>query len=225
MGEITRRNFINGTLVAAGSSMLAHEVQAQQQADAPALYPPELTGLRGSHPGSNTHAHDKAWGRRSDFGTPTDLEEAYDLVVVGGGLSGLAAAHFFRRKHGDGAKILVLDNHDDFGGHAKRNEHTVDGKLRIGYGGSQTLVEPGEAGKRGSEPVAGRGRRPEAFRDRLRLGLLSPARAVGPDLLRQGHLWCRPGCAASLLQLPQLYRRPSAGKTLERGGGAAGAVE
>jgi spermidine dehydrogenase len=61
--------------------------------------------------------------------------------VVGGGISGLAAAPFFRKANPD-ARILILDNHDDFGGHAKRNEFDVDGKTLIGYGGSQTLESP-----------------------------------------------------------------------------------
>ena len=51
----------------------------------------------------------------------TELDEDYDLVVVGAGLSGLAAAHFYREQR-PAARILLLDNHDDFGGHAKRNE-------------------------------------------------------------------------------------------------------
>jgi spermidine dehydrogenase len=68
-------------------------------------------------------------------------EERYDLVVAGGGISGLSAAFFYRRANPQ-ARILVLDNHDDFGGHAKRNEFTVDGRLLIGYGGSQSIDSP-----------------------------------------------------------------------------------
>jgi spermidine dehydrogenase len=68
-------------------------------------------------------------------------DERYDLVVVGGGISGLAAAWFYRRTHKD-ARILILDNHDDFGGHAKRNEFMLDGRLVIGYGGSQSIDNP-----------------------------------------------------------------------------------
>jgi spermidine dehydrogenase len=75
------------------------------------------------------------------------LKESYDLVVVGGGISGLSAAYFFQRKYGTDKKVLVLDNHDDFGGHAKRNEHTVNGRTIISYGGSQTIVEPKHASK------------------------------------------------------------------------------
>jgi spermidine dehydrogenase len=60
---------------------------------------------------------------------------------VGGGLSGLAAAHFYRKQNPK-ARILILDNHDDFGGHAKRNEFQLGSRTLIGYGGSQTLQEP-----------------------------------------------------------------------------------
>ena len=152
MTKITRRDFINGTLVAAGTALIPSCTKKDSATRAmaaldPSYYPPGLTGLRGSHPGSNDHAHALAWGGKTDWGPVKKLPEYYDLVVVGGGLSGLAAAHFFRQKHGAAAKILILDNHDDFGGHAKRNEHMVDGALRISYGGSQTIVEPKHADK------------------------------------------------------------------------------
>lgn len=64
------------------------------------------------------------------------------MVVVGGGISGLAAAWFYRRAVGQQARILVLDNHDDFGGHAKRNELAVGLSTFIGYGGSQSIQSP-----------------------------------------------------------------------------------
>jgi spermidine dehydrogenase len=149
VNDITRRDFINGTLMATGGAMLPLEVsgQAAMAALDPSYYPPALTGLRGSHPGSNDHAHARAWTGKSEWGTTTRLPEVYDLVIVGAGLSGLSAARFFQQKHGADKKILILDNHDDFGGHAKRNEHTINGKLRIGYGGSQTIVEPRHASK------------------------------------------------------------------------------
>jgi spermidine dehydrogenase len=144
MGDITRRDFINGTLVAAGTSMLPVSASGQGVLG-PSYYPPARTGLRGSHPGSNDHAHSLAWSGRSDWGSTTDLSEHYDLVVVGAGISGLAAARFYQQEHGPNKKILVLDNHDDFGGHAKRNEHTIDAATLISYGGSQTIVEPEDA--------------------------------------------------------------------------------
>ncbi len=108
----------------------------------PLYYPPALTGLRGSHLGSYTHAHSRAWAKKSDWGPTTELKEEYDLVVVGGGISGLSAAFFYQQEHGRDKKVLILDNHDDFGGHAKRNEHTVGDDTRLTNGGSQTLVSP-----------------------------------------------------------------------------------
>ena len=147
MSKIARRDFINGTLMAAGASMLPFRStsQAVMAALKPEYYPPALTGLRGSHPGSEKNAHNRAWTGQTDWGPTTDLKEEYDLVVVGGGLSGLSAAYFYQQEHGRDKKVLILDNHDDFGGHAKRNEHTIDGIPRISYGGSQSLVEPNHA--------------------------------------------------------------------------------
>jgi len=147
LSKIARRDFINGTLVAAGASMFPFKSSSQAVIAAlkPEYYPPALTGLRGSHPGSNEHAHNRAWTRQTDWGSTTDLKEEYDLVVVGGGISGLSAAYFYQQQHGRDKKVLILDNHDDFGGHAKRNEHRIDGVTRISYGGSQSLVEPNHA--------------------------------------------------------------------------------
>jgi spermidine dehydrogenase len=105
-------------------------------------YPPALSGLRGSQPGSFEVAHELAREGRSDWGPLDDPDGAtYDLVVVGGGVSGLAAAYFYRRRN-PGARILILENHDDFGGHARRNEFRSGGRTLIGYGGSQSLAEP-----------------------------------------------------------------------------------
>jgi spermidine dehydrogenase len=134
--------------MAAGASMLPFEgtSQAAMAALEPSYYPPARTGLRGSHPESNTHAHSRALDANSDWGPTTVSKEVYDLVVVGGGISGLSAAYFYLQKHGRDRKVLILDNHDDFGGHAKRNEHTIDGNTRLSYGGSQTLVDPQNAG-------------------------------------------------------------------------------
>jgi spermidine dehydrogenase len=138
MRSITRRDFLNGSALVIASGLTP---AAQLTAD-PVSYPPALTGMRGQHPGSFDVAHAFAReGRR--FGVDgAAVEESYDLVVVGGGISGLAAAWFYRRAVGPNARILVLDNHDDFGGHAKRNEFTVGSRLIIGYGGSQSIQSP-----------------------------------------------------------------------------------
>ncbi|MCZ6779209.1 MAG: NAD(P)-binding protein, partial [Acidobacteria bacterium] len=107
-------------------------------------YPPGLTGMRGSHVGSFEVAHQLAWEGRRDWGPVQEPDaDLYDLVVVGGGVSGLAAAHFYRKEH-PSARILILDNHDDFGGHAKRNELLARGRNIIGHGGSQSFEGPSE---------------------------------------------------------------------------------
>jgi len=146
LSNITRRDFINGTLMVAGASLLPFDgsSQAVMAELEPSYYPPALTGLRGSHPGSNEHAHSRAWAQRTDWGSTTDLNETYDLIVVGGGLSGLSAAYFYQQEHGRDKKVLILDNHDDFGGHAKRNEHTIGGVVLLGEGGSESFESPHE---------------------------------------------------------------------------------
>ena len=143
MNKISRRDFINGTSVGVGVAAAMPLFGAKTHT--PEYYPPALTGLRGSHPGANTHAHNLAWQSSFDLSSVRSTNEAYDLVIVGAGLSGLASAYFYRQRFGPESKILILDNHDDFGGHAKRNEHTIDGQRLISYGGSQTLVEPRSA--------------------------------------------------------------------------------
>ncbi|MBT3565080.1 MAG: twin-arginine translocation pathway signal, partial [Gammaproteobacteria bacterium] len=98
--KIKRRDFINGSLIAAGSALLGAGASGQHILAhmEPGYYPPARQGLRGSHPGANDHAHRIAWQQRSDWGSTTDLEQDFDLVVVGGGLSGLAAAYFYQQK-------------------------------------------------------------------------------------------------------------------------------
>ena len=141
--KITRRDFLNGTQVAIGASLLSPWTEVFGS-DATKFdlgreyYPPAKTGLRGSHDGSWQTMHARVAGATWPSGP---IEEDYDLVVVGGGISGLSAAHFFRRENPT-ARILVLDNHDDFGGHAKRNEFTVDGRTQIAYGGTESIDTP-----------------------------------------------------------------------------------
>ena len=138
MPSISRRDFVNGVALSVVSGL----TPAAQIAAQPARYPPLLRGLRGQHAGSFEAAHAFARDRAAFSVESLPAEERYDLVVVGGGISGLAAAWFYRRTHGANARILILDNHDDFGGHAKRNEFMLDGRLVIGYGGSQSIDNP-----------------------------------------------------------------------------------
>jgi spermidine dehydrogenase len=145
--NITRRDFINGVAVTAGAAMMPWHLLAGDDPTAPekspGYYPPALTGMRGSHPGSFDAAHSLRDGTFWDSaGKPEDTGETYDLIVVGGGISGLAAAHFYRKAAGAKARILILDNHDDFGGHAKRNEFRVNDAFRLGFGGTFSIESP-----------------------------------------------------------------------------------
>lgn len=134
--------------VAAGGSLSPLELFAMAETNgAESLYPPALSGLRGSHPGSFEVSHALAWGGAKWPRPATQTDDDYDLIVVGAGISGLSAAYFYRQRFGASARILILDNHDDFGGHAKRNEFSVDGETLIGYGGSQSIDTPGSYSK------------------------------------------------------------------------------
>ena len=143
--QIPRRDFLQGALVAAATTLTgpllkAYAADSPEAQNVAGYYPPALTGLRGSHPGSFEDAHALRDGRQP--GTPTDTGEAYDLVVVGGGISGLSAAHFFRARSAAASRILILDNHDDFGGHAKRNEFQLGGRLHLLNGGTLEIDSP-----------------------------------------------------------------------------------
>src|SRR6516164_7279113 len=153
--NITRRDFLNGVSVGIGGAMLAsktvllatlegakldHETVSQASKS---YYPPALTGMRGSYDATYKYAHmlrdDAFW---ESAPRPREIVESYDLVVVGGGISGLAAAYFYSQKASKDARILILDNHDDFGGHAKRNEFTVNGRMVLSNGGTQSIESP-----------------------------------------------------------------------------------
>jgi spermidine dehydrogenase len=144
---IPRRDFLNGAAMAVGSALIPGSLQSRDGSDEPQNHagynPPASTGLRGSHPGSFEIAHslrDRTFWKNAP--APRVLAEKYDLIVVGGGISGLAAAHFYREKAGASAKILILENHDDFGGHAKRNEFHLGGKLQLLNGGTMLIDSP-----------------------------------------------------------------------------------
>ena len=137
---ISRRDLLHGVGALAAISLVPGHAFADKLGAG--SYPPALTGLRGSHIGSFEVAHQLARDGKVDWGPIEEPDSGdYDLVVVGGGISGLASAHFYRKAN-PRARVLILDNHDDFGGHAKRNEFDVGGRTLLGYGGSQSLEAP-----------------------------------------------------------------------------------
>ncbi len=148
--KITRRDFMNGAAMSIGAAATSPGVhlfgqtpETPEPQNRPGYDPPALHGMRGSHEGSYQVAHslrDGAFWRTAR--KPIDTGESYDLVIVGGGISGLSSARFFREAAGKEARVLILENHDDFGGHAKRNEFEVNGTALLGYGGTYSIESP-----------------------------------------------------------------------------------
>ena len=148
--DITRRDFLNSTLLASGSLLLnpvsPAQLLARNTSQSAEGEGEDWTGYGGvgdyANSNGNTQAVLEAGHRIRDGefeGIPADVVdtgEVYDCVVVGGGISGLAAALIFHRQAGEGRNCLVLDNHPVFGGEAKRNEFLVDGHRLIGHQGS-----------------------------------------------------------------------------------------
>jgi spermidine dehydrogenase len=145
--KIMRRDFLSGASIAVTGAILCPSlVKAMQALDKNkpmqsdrGYYPPDKAGMRGSHDGSFETAH---FVRDGDTYSATNTGEEYDLVVIGGGISGLSAAWFYRQSAGPDKKILILDNHDDFGGHAKRNEYNFEGRNIIVNGGTLNIEQP-----------------------------------------------------------------------------------
>jgi spermidine dehydrogenase len=153
---ITRRDFLNGVAIGVGGALAGGAIGGETLLAAAALddfalekaagyYPPALMGMRGNHDGTFTFAHRLRDGESWDsHGSAAKTGETYDLAVVGGGISGLAAAYFYKKSARREARILILDNHDDFGGHAKRNEFRAGNRMVLSYGGTQSIESPGK---------------------------------------------------------------------------------
>ncbi|HLK04728.1 MAG TPA: FAD-dependent oxidoreductase, partial [Candidatus Acidoferrum sp.] len=180
--DITRRDFLNGAAMAIGSAVLpAHAFpQSAERQNSSTYNPPVSTGLRGSHPGSFEIAHSLRDGTFwKNAGATVETNERYDLIVVGGGISGLAAAYFFRERAGRNARILVLENHDDFGGHAKRNEFHLGGKLQLLNGGTMLIDSPTVYSKEAAGLMAKLGIDPVAFEKKYPLHDLYSSHNLG----------------------------------------------
>src|SRR6202140_1796491 len=178
--KITRRDFLNGVSVGVGGAIVgtigaskvfgtdtllaAAALDELSPQDALGYYPPAKMGMRGNHDGSFTFAHllrdGQSW---SELGKAVASGENYDLAVVGGGMRGLGAAYFYRHRPGKDKRILILDNHDDFGGHAKRNEFQAGGRMVLSYGGTQSIESPGKYSDVAKALIRGIGVRVEKF--------------------------------------------------------------
>src|SRR5580658_10883751 len=155
-GSITRRDFLGATLLASGASLLSGlnpaELLAMRSGPADADEKDAWTGYGGGgeyrRSNGNTYAVMETGHKMRDGAyeplPPDTIEtgETYDCVVVGGGISGLAAALFFQRQAGRDKTCLILENHPIFGGEAKQNEFEVDGKKLVAHQGSAIYLVP-----------------------------------------------------------------------------------
>jgi spermidine dehydrogenase len=148
--RMDRRDFLNGMAIGVGAvsgaihARPAHASDRTRGGQAAGLetYPPRRLGLRGQHAAAVEAFGAIDAGRYAQFpGIDVDTNETYDLVIVGGGLSGLSAAYFWQKALPN-QRVLILDNHDDFGGHAKRNEFVYDGRTYVSFGGTMSIATP-----------------------------------------------------------------------------------
>lgn len=151
--DISRRDFVNGTLVGVGATLLsaaAPGCTAKPKAVATTIHPWNGYGGVGDYANSNGNvasvreaAHLIRDGLTSSMMEDIeDTGEEYDLVIIGGGFSGIGAAYQFFKEQGAGKKCLILENHPVFGGEAKQNEFEVDGYKLYGPQGSNDFGPP-----------------------------------------------------------------------------------
>jgi spermidine dehydrogenase len=135
---ISRRDFLNGVALVIGAGL--GSACGRCDDGSASRGPPSLGALQGSTEAAFAAAHALRDGQKYALGS-LPVEESVDLLVVGAGISGLAAAYYYRQRK-PAARILILENHDEFGGHARRCEMHVDGRLVLGYGGSEAMQSP-----------------------------------------------------------------------------------
>src|SRR5215208_3509450 len=153
--SITRRDFLNATLLGAGAMLLgaaapADAMRWQGTTRGVNSAPDKWTGPGGVGDYANSNGNtkpvvDAAHGLRDGAYARMpvrDTGETFDLVVVGGGITGLAAAYYFAQATKDARSCLVLENHPIFGGEAKENEFDVSGVRLIAPQGSNDFGVP-----------------------------------------------------------------------------------
>ncbi|MEJ5999307.1 NAD(P)-binding protein [Paucibacter soli] len=188
---ITRRDFINGMATAGLAAPACLHAQAAGVGAA---------GAEGDFGGQSLAAAAPLHARRDgaplpDWAEFADTREQYDLVVVGAGISGLAAAQLYRQHAGRPVSMLILDAAPELGGHAQRNEFTArNGRRLIGYGGSESLDSPGLWSPAVHALVRSVGIELEQFKDyfdsgwQARHGLTQSAAWYAPELWGEGRL-------------------------------------
>ncbi|WP_405143286.1 NAD(P)/FAD-dependent oxidoreductase [Sphaerisporangium sp. NBC_01403] len=159
--EISRRDFFDGVAAVAVCAALGSRTRHAGAAAAghATRLPARSHGLQGDTPDALGVAHALRDGRFWErAGTPEPTGESYDLVVVGAGISGVTAAYTWTRRD-PRARVLILDNHDDVGGHARRNEFHPAGRTGplVGHGGSRSLYAPSAWSPDGKDLLAGLG--------------------------------------------------------------------
>ena len=142
LSKITRRDFIAGSLIGAGSALLYANAPWSFSNSRPKNNPIGIfndpwtgfggVGDYGISNGNVASTRDAAHLiRDADIKeivkTAEETNEEYDMVVIGGGFSGIGSAYEFKKVYGDKKKCLILENHPVFGGEAKLNEFDVDG--------------------------------------------------------------------------------------------------
>ncbi len=144
--DIDRRDLLNSTLLAAGGILLSSVTPLQL------LAKEDWTGYGGvgDYAPSNGNTYevmtagheirDHKFERRPQ--QPVETGEEYDCLIVGGGISGIAAALLFQRQSKKDHTCLVIDNHPVFGGEAKRNEFNIDGQRLMIHQGSAACFPP-----------------------------------------------------------------------------------
>jgi spermidine dehydrogenase len=151
--DISRRDFVNGTLVGVGAALLGSSAPLHAARPKPVgVFNDPWTGFGGVGDyavsnGNVASVRDAAHLIRdglteSMLDDVDDTGEEYDLVIVGGGFSGIGAAYQFRKDHGNTGKCLVIENHPVYGGEAKQNEFEVDGYRLYGPQGSNDFGPP-----------------------------------------------------------------------------------